>query len=96
VLSFVYGLVIVAKTLFFGIDVPGYASLLVSILFLGGIQLLGIGIIGQYLGRVYAEIKQRPIYIVRRRMNIDAGRVPPRGVVPERPLSAPVAGNLRD
>jgi glycosyltransferase involved in cell wall biosynthesis len=65
VLSFLYGLVIVAKTLVFGIDVPGYASLLVSILFLGGIQLLGIGIIGQYLGRVYAEIKQRPIYIVR-------------------------------
>jgi glycosyltransferase involved in cell wall biosynthesis len=65
-LSFLYGVVIVAKTLVFGIDVPGYASLLVSILFLGGIQLLGIGIIGQYLGRVYAEIKQRPIYIVRR------------------------------
>ena len=63
--DFLYGLVIVAKTLVFGIDVPGYASLLVSILFLGGIQLLGIGIIGQYLGRVYAEIKQRPIYIVR-------------------------------
>ena len=66
VFSFLYGLVIVAKTLVFGIDVPGYASLLVSVLFLGGIQLLGIGIIGQYLGRVYAEIKQRPIYIVRR------------------------------
>lgn len=66
VLSFLYGLTIVAKTLVFGVDVPGYASLLVSILFLGGIQLLGIGIIGQYLGRVYAEIKQRPIYIVRR------------------------------
>jgi polyisoprenyl-phosphate glycosyltransferase len=66
VFSFLYGLVIVAKTLIFGIDVPGYASLLVSILFLGGIQLLGIGVIGQYLGRVYAEIKQRPIYIVRR------------------------------
>ena len=64
--SFLYGLVIVAKTLIFGIDVPGYASILVSVLFLGGIQLLGIGIIGQYLGRVYAEIKQRPIYIVRR------------------------------
>ncbi|RWM36169.1 MAG: glycosyltransferase family 2 protein [Mesorhizobium sp.] len=66
-LSFLYGLVIIAKTLLFGIDVPGYASLLVSVLFLGGIQLLGIGIIGQYLGRVYAEIKQRPIYIVRRK-----------------------------
>ncbi|MBM2710446.1 glycosyltransferase family 2 protein [Mesorhizobium caraganae] len=65
-LSFLYGLVIVAKTMIFGVDVPGYASLLVSVLFLGGIQLLGIGIIGQYLGRVYAEIKQRPIYIVRR------------------------------
>ncbi len=65
-LSFLYGIWIVAKTLIFGIDVPGYASLLVSILFLGGIQLLGIGILGQYLGRVYAEIKQRPIYIVRR------------------------------
>ena len=66
VFSFLYGLLIVAKTLIFGIDVPGYASILVSVLFLGGIQLLGIGIIGQYLGRVYAEIKQRPIYIVRR------------------------------
>jgi len=64
--SFLYGLLIVAKTLIFGIDVPGYASILVSVLFLGGIQLLGIGIVGQYLGRVYAEIKQRPIYIVRR------------------------------
>jgi polyisoprenyl-phosphate glycosyltransferase len=64
--SFLYGLLIIAKTLVFGIDVPGYASLLVSVLFLGGIQLLGIGIIGQYLGRVYSEIKQRPIYIVRR------------------------------
>ncbi|TIT28979.1 MAG: glycosyltransferase, partial [Mesorhizobium sp.] len=66
-LSFLYGLLIVAKTMIFGADVPGYASLLVSVLFLGGIQLLGIGIIGQYLGRVYAEIKQRPIYIVRRK-----------------------------
>lgn len=65
--AFLYGLLIIAKTLVFGIDVPGYASLLVSVLFLGGIQLLGIGIIGQYLGRVYAEIKQRPIYIVRRK-----------------------------
>jgi glycosyltransferase involved in cell wall biosynthesis len=66
-LSFVYGLAIVAKTLIFGVDVPGYASLLVSILFLGGIQLLGIGVVGLYVGRIYAEIKQRPVYIVRQK-----------------------------
>ncbi|MGB6117708.1 MAG: glycosyltransferase family 2 protein [Mesorhizobium sp.] len=65
-MSFLYGLIIAGRTVFFGADVPGYTSLLVSVLFLGGIQLLGIGIIGQYLGRVYSEIKQRPIYIVRR------------------------------
>ncbi len=64
--SFVYGLFIAGRTLIFGVDVPGYASLLVSVLFLGGVQILGIGILGQYLGRVYSEIKQRPIYIVRR------------------------------
>lgn len=64
--SFFYGLFIATKTLIFGVDVPGYASLLVSVLFLGGVQILGIGILGQYLGRVYSEIKQRPIYIVRR------------------------------
>lgn len=65
-LAFVYGLTIVANALIFGSDVPGYASLTVSVLFLGGIQLLGIGILGKYLGRVFAEIKQRPVYLVRR------------------------------
>lgn len=70
--SFVYGAFTIIKTMVFGIDVPGYASLLVSMLFLGGIQLLGIGILGQYLGRVYSEIKQRPIYIVRRTIEANA------------------------
>jgi glycosyltransferase involved in cell wall biosynthesis len=65
-IAFLYGLFVIANALFFGVDMPGYATLLVSVLFLGGIQLLGIGIIGQYLGRMYAEIKQRPVYIVRR------------------------------
>lgn len=65
ILSFLYGCWIVLKTLVFGIDVPGYASLLTAVLFLGGIQLMGIGVLGEYIGRIYSESKQRPIYIVR-------------------------------
>ncbi|WP_409756688.1 glycosyltransferase family 2 protein [Aestuariivirga sp.] len=59
-----WGIFILARTLVFGIDVPGYASTLVVILFLGGIQLLGLGLIGEYLSRVYREVKRRPIYII--------------------------------
>ena len=66
-LSFVYLSVIVIRTVWFGVDVPGYASLLVSILFLGGIQLIGTGVLGEYIGRIYMETKQRPIYLVRAR-----------------------------
>jgi hypothetical protein len=47
-----------------GIDLPGYASILTIVLFLGGIQLMGIGILGEYIGRIYIEAKRRPIYIV--------------------------------
>ena len=64
-LAFVYATFIVMRTVIYGIDVPGYASLLAVTLFLGGIQLIGLGVLGEYLGRVYSEAKQRPIYIVR-------------------------------
>jgi len=63
-LSLIYGSYMILRTLFFGVDVPGYASLLTSILFLGGIQLIGFGILGEYIGRIYMESKHRPTYIV--------------------------------
>jgi glycosyltransferase involved in cell wall biosynthesis len=64
-LSLLFAIFIVIKTVLFGIDTPGYASLAVLIIFLGGIQLIGIGILGEYLGRTYIESKNRPIYIIR-------------------------------
>lgn len=64
-LSFVYGLWMIVDKLAFGNPVPGYPSLLVSILFLGGIQLIGIGVLGEYIGRIYIESKQRPRYLLK-------------------------------
>lgn len=69
--AFFYLIYTIAKTLVFGIDEPGYASLLSIILFLGGIQILGLGIIGEYIGRIYVEVKNRPIYIIRHRLGFD-------------------------
>lgn len=63
-LTFLYASFIIVRTLIWGIDVPGYASLLTVILFLGGIQLVGIGALGEYIGRIYMESKRRPLYIV--------------------------------
>lgn len=63
-LSLIYGSVIIVKTLVYGIDLPGYASIFTTVLFLGGIQLMGIGILGEYIGRLYQESKRRPIYII--------------------------------
>ena len=63
--SFIYAFFIVARAMVFGVDVPGYSSIIVTILFLGGIQIIGIGIIGEYLGRIYMEVKQRPAYLIR-------------------------------
>lgn len=65
-LSFVYLLITIIQKLFFGIAVEGYASLLGVSLLLGGIQLLFLGIIGEYIARIYIETKERPIYIAKR------------------------------
>jgi glycosyltransferase involved in cell wall biosynthesis len=77
--SVVFGGQIVVRTLIFGNPVPGYPSLMAVLLFLGGIQLMTLGVIGEYLGRVFNETKQRPLYLVER-------------FVPSRPL--PTAGAL--
>jgi hypothetical protein len=74
-LSFCYAFFIVGRTLIFGIDVPGYASLITIILFMGGVQLLGIGVLGEYIGRVYVESKHRPIYLVRKKFSKKLVRV---------------------
>lgn len=63
-LAFIYAIWIITKTLYFGIDLPGYASIMTVILFLGGIQLISLGIIGEYIGRIYTETKQRPCFII--------------------------------
>lgn len=62
--AFLYGSYLIIRTIVFGIDVPGYISTFVAVLFFGGIQLIGLGIIGEYLGRVYSEVKHRPVYLV--------------------------------
>ncbi|QQG28673.1 glycosyltransferase family 2 protein [Pectobacterium versatile] len=66
-LSFTYGIWMIIDTIIRGNPVPGYPSLLVSILFFGGVQLIGIGVLGEYIGRVYIETKRRPRYFLRKK-----------------------------
>lgn len=62
--AIIYAIFIFLKTVVYGIDVPGYASLMCIVLFLGGIQLLCLGVIGEYLGRIFIEVKARPLYFI--------------------------------
>lgn len=64
--SFLFAAFIVLRTLILGVDAPGYASLIVAVTLLGGLQLVGIGMLGEYLGRTYMESKRRPPFVVRR------------------------------
>lgn len=62
--SLIYAIYIVTVTLLFGADLPGFPTLIVAIMFLGGIQLLSIGILGEYIARIFTEVKQRPQYLL--------------------------------
>lgn len=63
--SLIYAIYLIIKTTLFGSDLAGYPSIMVSVLFMGGIQLIGIGVLGEYIGRIYIESKNRPPYVVR-------------------------------
>lgn len=67
-ISFLFGLKIIFEKIFLGISVSGYASLMVAILFFGGVQLIGIGVLGEYIGRTYLESKRRPKYIIKKKI----------------------------
>jgi hypothetical protein len=84
-----------AHALFYRDLTPGWATLIVLETLLSGAILVCLGMVGEYVGRIYEEIKHRPIYIVRRRMNLEESAVPARGVVPQRFDAAPVQGVLR-
>ncbi len=67
--SLLYALYLVMRTLFFYKTTPGYASLMVAMLFLGGVQLIGLGVLGEYLGRVFKESKGRPLYLIHKEID---------------------------
>lgn len=71
VTGMLYAFYIVMRTIIRGTDVPGYASLLVFILLLGGIQMIILGILGEYIGRIFIEVKNRPLYIIEKKVNVD-------------------------
>ncbi len=70
-LSLLYAAYMVLDKLINGNPVPGYPSLMTAVLFLGGVQLISLGVLGEYLGRVYTEVKQRPRYIIEKSFNIE-------------------------
>lgn len=84
--AFVYSIAFVMKTLMFGVDLPGFPTLIVAVMMLAGVQLISLGVIGEYLGRVYEEVKGRPLYIVSEKLGLADSQAP--SGAPRRPGSA--------
>ena len=77
-LAFLYILAFLAKTIVFGVDIAGFPTLVISIMFFAGIQLISLGVMGEYLGRIYEEVKGRPLFLVAERIGLgDAGPTQP-------------------
>ena len=70
-LALVYSAIVLTNTIIFGADIPGFPTLIISVMFFSGAQLISLGILGEYLGRVYEEVKARPLYIVADRIGLD-------------------------
>jgi len=62
--SLIYAIYIITVTMLYGADLPGFPTLVVAIMFFGGVQLLSIGILGEYIARIFTEVKQRPKYLI--------------------------------
>jgi glycosyltransferase involved in cell wall biosynthesis len=77
-----YGAFVIAEYFLWGIDVPGYATLVVGLMFFSGIQLLSIGVLSEYVGRIYEEVKQRPMYLVSQRFGAGLALAPVRTELP--------------
>jgi glycosyltransferase involved in cell wall biosynthesis len=76
--AFAYALVFLARTLVFGVDVPGFPTLIISVMFFSGVQLISLGVLGEYLGRVYEQVKARPLFIVAEEVGIAQSERGPR------------------
>lgn len=80
IVSLVIGFYFFLQPLLHGVDVPGFATIIVSVMLLSGVQLMSLGILGEYIGRIFAEVKRRPLYIVDERIGMDSAQPRPEGL----------------
>jgi glycosyltransferase involved in cell wall biosynthesis len=94
-IAMVYALIVLVSTLLLGTDVPGFPSLIISVMFFSGVQLITLGVIGEYLGRVYEEVKARPLFIVAEEVGVSGERERlPRRRPKRESYVAPLAGTV--